>query len=495
MPFIDTLLTEMPSAKIILVDKKQVPGGHWVDDYGYVRLHQPSLLYGVSSRQLEGNWMKVMLHKRTLPWNHRATKKEILDYFNSFVKDKVASGQLEYYPCCEYDFGQNISNDIHYFSALNGEKKYSVQVKVKLVNGILGECKIPSLCPVNFPVEEGIKLITPNDLFDLHTSKSPVAKKYVVLGAGKTAMDAVVYLQRTMKVSPNNIAWVISRDVWMLPRGNGSPWGWPQALLENNGDFNKSAFAMEERGQLVRLDKDVTPTVFKFPIIGKDELSLVRNIKNILRRGRVTAIRLNKDSASLEFGKDQDPWSTQKDGVFIHCTSPGPFNEKKDMDVFVSKNELKLPLLFAPPVSISMSCLGFLEAARSNGKLDIDFGRKLIESENSTLSEPPSTTKVSENEVMRLLIEEFKLKGDVAGKLVPIINLALFMCLADRDPLVGFNWLKENRLSFLSVPGYTCKIHENMKLLTSSGKSLGFEDGKIRMFELLRDKLECLEGK
>ncbi len=34
--FIDSLLTDLPSAKIVLVDKKPAPGGHWVDNYGYI---------------------------------------------------------------------------------------------------------------------------------------------------------------------------------------------------------------------------------------------------------------------------------------------------------------------------------------------------------------------------------------------------------------------------------------------------------------------------
>jgi cation diffusion facilitator CzcD-associated flavoprotein CzcO len=52
--FIDTLLTRHPSTsiKIVLVDKNPIPGGHWVNAYGYVRLHQPSIVYGVASRQL-----------------------------------------------------------------------------------------------------------------------------------------------------------------------------------------------------------------------------------------------------------------------------------------------------------------------------------------------------------------------------------------------------------------------------------------------------------
>jgi len=490
-------LTEIPSTKIIMVDQKQAPGGHWVDSYGYVHLHQPSVLYGVASRQLEGNWLKVFLLKRKFPWNHRASKKEILTYFNDFVKDKVANGQLEYYPSCKYDFGQEVSDNIHSFSTLDGKKIYSVEVQTKLVNGVIGECLIPSQCPVQFPIDKGINLLTPNELFDSHIAKRPLAKNYIVLGAGKTAMDAIVYLQKNMNVNPKHVSWVISNDVWMLAReGSGGPWVWPQALLQHDGDFDRAAFALEEAGGFVRVDKKVVPTAFKFPVVGKDELKLLRMIQNKVRRGRVTAISLHEGSASLEFGTDQDPWLTSKDSVFIHCTSPGPFNGREYMDVFISDKEMTLPLLFAPPVSLSMSCMGFLESARSKGKLDIDFGIKLIEAKNVKQMESPQHTILEENEVLRLLIEEVELLlDDTANQFNSIFNLALFLCLADHDPFVGYNWLKDNRLSFLSIPGFKCKIYENIKSLVTDGKSLGISEGKLRMFELLRDKLECLEGK
>ena len=31
LAFVDTILAEMPSAKIVIVDKKAAPGGQWVD--------------------------------------------------------------------------------------------------------------------------------------------------------------------------------------------------------------------------------------------------------------------------------------------------------------------------------------------------------------------------------------------------------------------------------------------------------------------------------
>ena len=39
-------------AEVVLVDRRHRPGGHWLDAYPFVRLHQPSATYGVNSRVL-----------------------------------------------------------------------------------------------------------------------------------------------------------------------------------------------------------------------------------------------------------------------------------------------------------------------------------------------------------------------------------------------------------------------------------------------------------
>lgn len=38
MAFVDTLLTEAPDARVVMVDHHHRPGGHWNDAYPYVRL-------------------------------------------------------------------------------------------------------------------------------------------------------------------------------------------------------------------------------------------------------------------------------------------------------------------------------------------------------------------------------------------------------------------------------------------------------------------------
>src|SRR5947209_12488914 len=54
MAFVDSLLSHS-DAEVILVDRRHRPGGHWLDAYPFVRLHQPSANYGVNSRVLGTN--------------------------------------------------------------------------------------------------------------------------------------------------------------------------------------------------------------------------------------------------------------------------------------------------------------------------------------------------------------------------------------------------------------------------------------------------------
>src|SRR5690349_18244659 len=54
MAFVDSLLSSSAS-EVVLVERRHRPGGHWLDAYPFVRLHQPSAYYGVNSRVLGTN--------------------------------------------------------------------------------------------------------------------------------------------------------------------------------------------------------------------------------------------------------------------------------------------------------------------------------------------------------------------------------------------------------------------------------------------------------
>jgi cation diffusion facilitator CzcD-associated flavoprotein CzcO len=47
MAFVDSLIADS-DARVVMVDRRHAPGGHWHDAYPFVRLHQPSAYYGES---------------------------------------------------------------------------------------------------------------------------------------------------------------------------------------------------------------------------------------------------------------------------------------------------------------------------------------------------------------------------------------------------------------------------------------------------------------
>mmetsp|Transcript_7144 Transcript_7144/g.14599 ORF Transcript_7144/g.14599 Transcript_7144/m.14599 type:complete len:519 (+) Transcript_7144:395-1951(+) len=502
MAFIDTLLKDLPESKVVLVDKKASPGGHWVDAYGYVRLHQPSIVYGIESKQLEGNWLSLLLKKWTLPWNHRADKQEILTYFDDFVKEKIDLKQIDYYPNCVYDFDKEESTDgnkIHNFSSVDGSVSYKVKVSKKLIDATKGENIIPHDSPLQFPVDEGVRVMTPNQIFDAFqgkTDKKSLTRKtkYVVLGAGKTGMDCIIYLQRTMKVDPDDIAWVISKDVWMMDLdGGGNPLYFPRALMKNDNDLDKTSLYMEKIGQFVRLDKNVQPSRFRFPTIPRNELKLLRKVKTLIRRGRATAIRCKYGSnVAIEFGDEHSPWDVFApidECVFVHATSPGPFNGvDPDIPIFDSPDKMTLNLLCAPPVSFSMSALALIETARSKGALDVGFMRRLVKILGTETS--GANDELTENEMLDVLIKSVSLETVQRH----LINSAILYAILDKDPLVVNKRLKQNRLSFMSIPGFKSGACDDMRLLCEKGKVLGLSENEIRMLELLGEKIKPLEG-
>ena len=96
MAFVDVLLSE-PTPRITLVDRRGQPGGHWNDAYPFVRLHQPSMFYGVKSTPLGGDRRDVAGGNEGL--FELATKGEILAYFSQVLHRRfLPSGRVRYFP-------------------------------------------------------------------------------------------------------------------------------------------------------------------------------------------------------------------------------------------------------------------------------------------------------------------------------------------------------------------------------------------------------------
>ena len=311
MAFADTLLTES-DATIIMVDRFAKPGGHWNLAYPFVTLHQPSKFYGVSSRELsEGLKDKVGMNKGL---GDLASGQNVLRYYDDVMRHQfLPSGRVQYFPICDYKGAGRFENK------LSGEG-FEVSYK-KLVDCTYLKTNVPSTHKPNFEIDDGVTFMPLNDLPKL---KKP-ADMYNVIGGGKTGIDALLWLLE-MGVPPNKIQWVVSRDAWLLDRQNTQPtseffastMGAQAAQFESiaNADSVEDMFdRLEESGYFVRIDKDTRPQMFHSATISQAELEALRQIKNVIRLGRVT--HLGARQITLEKGTAPTTPST----VHIDCSA------------------------------------------------------------------------------------------------------------------------------------------------------------------------------
>ena len=139
-----------------------------------------------------------------------------------------------------------------------------------------------------------------NDLPNL--SKPPTG--FVIIGGGKTGIDACLWLLEN-KVDPGHITWIVSRDAWLLDRRNTQPsadfFEYTIGAVANQFEALMHAKSipdlfdrLESSGVLLRLDKTVKPTMFHGATVSQLELEQLRRIKNVVRKGRVQKIEMDK---------------------------------------------------------------------------------------------------------------------------------------------------------------------------------------------------------
>ena len=187
-------------SEFIMIDKHAKPGGHWNDAYEFVTLHQPAAFYGVNSRHLgEGG-------------NDLVSKAQILAYFELVLKGFVASGRVKFFSLCEY------VGEKHFVSLVDKEIEYEVVVRKKVVNATYMDVKVPSITKPRFEVHPEVNLLPINGIAKLHTPWD----KYIILGSGKTGIDAVLFLMN-QNVNPDKIIWIMPNDAWLVKRDTIQP--------------------------------------------------------------------------------------------------------------------------------------------------------------------------------------------------------------------------------------------------------------------------------
>lgn len=361
LAFADTLIAET-GAHVTLVDRHGKPGGHWNDAYSFVTLHQPSAFYGVASMELGSGLKDPVGLNRGMA--ELASGPEVSGYFERVMNHRLlASGRVSYHPLCNY-LGDADGGSL-FESLLSGERT-RLMVRRKIVDATFFSPSVPSTHTPAFDIGEGVRVVAPNALPGLWqlAQGAPMPRRFVVLGAGKTAMDACIWLMES-GTPADAITWVMPRDSWVVNRlttqngpeffheAIGSQADQMQAFAEARS-IDDLYLRLEACGALLRIDRERMPTMFHLATLSEAEVEVLRRIRDVVRLGRVTAI----DAGGMQL--QQGRVDVEPGALYIDCTASA-VHFKPPTPVFQG-NRIVVQLLRAPLVTFSAALTAYVEA-------------------------------------------------------------------------------------------------------------------------------------
>lgn len=310
MAFVDALV-DNADVSIALLDRQLAAGGHWLDAYPFVRLHQASQFYGVASAPLGGDALQSEGPEAGL--HQRAAAPEIVAYYERVLDHMVASGKVTFYPNSDYN------GERHFTSLMSGER-FVVPEACRVVDARYLSPDIPARTPPPFQAADGVHVIPVNEI----ALMAETPRQFVIVGAGKTATDAIIWLLGN-GIDPDAICWVRPRDPWMFNRAVVQPDPVIYARMVAN-IFEAAIDAvsaddlflrMEERGVMLRIDPTVIPTMAKAPTLARWELDRLRTIEHVVRLGHVHRVEPGRlvcarGDATIDRG-----------AVVVHCAAGG----------------------------------------------------------------------------------------------------------------------------------------------------------------------------
>lgn len=195
-----------------------------------------------------------------------------------------------------------------------------LRVRRRVVDATYLAPTIPATTPPPFHVADDAPVVPVNELARL----TDEADNYAIVGSGKTATDAIVWLLGN-GVAPDRIVWVRPRDPWMLNRAVVQPD--PRVALGLAADMMEAAASaeslddlflrLEAADVLFRIDRTVLPTMAKTPTLARWELELLRTIERVVRLGHVRHV------TRREIVLDDGSVALPPGSLIVHCAASG----------------------------------------------------------------------------------------------------------------------------------------------------------------------------
>ena len=314
MAFTDALI-DHADVHVTLVDRRHTAGGHWLDAYPFVRLHQASVFYGVASTVLGSG--AVQLSGPEAGLQERASQSEVEAYFDDVLHRRfLGSGRVTFLGESDY----HAEGSSHFVTSHVSGDAVQVNVRRRVVDATYLSPTIPATTPAPFNVADDVHVVPVNALATL----TAAPRSYVVVGSGKTATDGIVWLLAN-GTPPDRIVWVRPREPWMLNRAVVQPD--PVVGLGLAADIMEAAASaeslddlflrLEAAGVMLRIDPDVIPTMAKTPTLAAWELDLLRTIENVVRLGHIRYV------TRREIVLDEGSLPLAPGSLVVHCAASG----------------------------------------------------------------------------------------------------------------------------------------------------------------------------
>jgi hypothetical protein len=357
LAFVDTLVAEA-DVDVTLIDRRSAPGGHWLHAYPFVRLHTPSAYYGVNSLPLGED--RVDSVGENSGYYERATGSEVRAYFAAAAARLAATGRVRLLLEHAHE-GRDAEGEL--VRDLRTGAVHRITVGRRLVDAHYLEASVPATHTPTFEVADGARVVPINDLPD----RADATSSYAVLGAGKTAVDACVWLLDN-DVSPERIRWVRPREAWFHDRAQFQPLAQVGAIMhgialdaeagaqaEDLGDLFQR---LEESGRLVRIDPSQPAGMYRSTMLSGGELKALRQIDDVVRLGHVR--RIDADRIVLEQGEV----ATGPQVLHVDCTARG-LRDAPATPVFRPRQIVLQQVRHGSP-TFNAALTGFIEAHRDN---------------------------------------------------------------------------------------------------------------------------------
>ena len=316
LAFVDALVAEA-DVEVTVIDRRLAPGGHWQDAYPFVRLHSPSAYYGVNSLALGRD--RIETDGVNAGFYERAAGAEVCEYFARVAARLELTGRVRMLAGHEHLGATGTGEQVR--DLANGQV-HEIEVRCRVVDARYLEASIPATHRTPFDVTPSARVVPVGGL----PAAIGSAASYVVLGAGKTAVDACVWLLDN-DVAPDQIRWVRPRDAWFQDRRHFQPLEQVAAIMEGislDAEAGAQAASVEElfarlesSGRLVRIDPSSPAVMYRGTMLSAGELDAVRQIEDVVRLGRV--VRVEADRIVLERGET----ATSTEVLHVDCTALG----------------------------------------------------------------------------------------------------------------------------------------------------------------------------